>query len=86
MFVKISKILIKFQRPFERISYNARDFDLIFRHFVKIRPYNDRDFDPSFVLIMFDILTQIFDISTKISNILNMFKNLPQFSRFWSKF
>ena len=31
--VKFSKILIKFQRAFERISYNVRDFDPHFRLF-----------------------------------------------------
>ena len=33
IFVQISKILIKFQRAFERISYNDRDVDPNFRYF-----------------------------------------------------
>ena len=35
IFVKISKILINFQRAFERVSYNVREFDPIFQDFVQ---------------------------------------------------
>ena len=52
----------------------------------KIKPYNVRDIDPNFVLIMLEILTHIFEISTKIREILNMFKNLPKIYNFYQNF
>ena len=66
-----------------------------------IQPYNVRDFNPHFELIMFVIQAQNFDISTKIRDILNkrfkLFTNileiqskildiLPKFRYFDSKF
>ena len=42
----------------------------------KIWPYDVRDFDPYFVLIKFEILTYIFDISTKRDILNKVFKNL----------
>ena len=60
-------------------------FTNFFDNSTKIRPYNDRDFEPNVEPKMIEVLTQIFNISTKVRDILNKIsKMLTTFSRFWS--
>ena len=49
IFVKTSTILIKFQRAFERISYNVRDFNPNLLNFDRtFLVYTVQDVDPNF--------------------------------------
>ena len=85
--VKFSKILIKFQRAFERISYKVQNIDPSFRHFDQHLTLYCLRFWPKIELIMFEVLTQILDILTKLRDILKKCsKCWRKLSRFWLTF